>query len=163
MMRQPPISKTTWRRLIEDNEAAVRAGWAAPGVFATGIGPEYQRGSLGSLLYVGKSAGPCGKDVGSYHDQVARGLVSTKWMIATRNRSAFWQFVDMIVPTRRRIAWTNVCKMDRIGGQKPPTDAKWSDVADSCRSALTDGIESLAPHVIRLPTSGAYQVGGLCD
>ena len=56
-----PISPAAWSGLVEANEKAASAGWAARGVFATGIGPEYQRGAVGSLLYVGKSAGPWGR------------------------------------------------------------------------------------------------------
>jgi hypothetical protein len=47
-------------------------------------------------------------------------------MIELRNMSAFWQFADRIDPTRRRIAWTNICKMDRIGGKTPPKECEWA-------------------------------------
>src|ERR1700730_14447390 len=119
------ISESTWGRLLKANEESVQTGWANRGVFATGIGPDYQRGMAGSLLCVGKSAGPLAQAVGSCCDQAESSRASTEWMIERRNKSAFLQFIDKIDSTRRRIAWSNVCKMDRIGGQRPPTDANW--------------------------------------
>src|SRR3954452_2881997 len=121
-----PISEATWRRLTKANEEAVAAGWAEPGVFATGIGPKYSAGQTNSLLYVGKSAGPLGKAVGSCQDQRASARESRDWMTGRKNKSAFWQFVDRVDRTRETIAWTNVCKMDRKGGKRPPTEREWA-------------------------------------
>jgi hypothetical protein len=152
-----PISQAVWSRLVETNRRAVLAGWAAEGVFGTGIGPEYQRRGAGSLLYIGKSAGPLGHAVGSCNDQLASCAASTQWMVDRKNKSAFWQFVDKIDPTRRKIAWTNICKMDRKGGDRPPNESEWSQVSDACMAALADEIASLSPHVMVFATSGIYQ------
>jgi hypothetical protein len=152
-----PISGDVWSRLVEANARAAAAGWAAPGVFATGIGPEYRPGSPGSLLYVGKSAGPLGQAVGSCVDQAESSAASTAWMISRRNKSAFWQFAEKIDPTRRHIAWTNICKMDRVGGARPPSDGEWSQVADVCMAALHDEIHALKPQVTLFATSRLYQ------
>jgi hypothetical protein len=152
-----PISGTVWSRLVAANEQAVVAGWATRGVFATGIGPDYQPGSSRSLLYVGKSAGPLGQAVGSCADQAESGAASTEWMMSRRNKSSFWQFVEKIDPTRRHIAWTNICKMDRLGGARPPSDGEWSQVADVCMAALEDEMHALKPHVALFATSGLYQ------
>ena len=149
-----PISDETWRRLVAANQSS---DWAVSGVFATGVGPEYERGRSGSLLYVGKSAGPLGAAVGSSHDQDASGRASTDWMIGRKNKSAFWQFVDRIDRSRRRIAWTNVCKMDRIGGGRPPADAEFAQVAEPSVAALAQEIDALSPQVIVFATSGAYR------
>jgi hypothetical protein len=154
---EPPISPAVWKRLVESSQQAVSAGWAEEGVFATGIGPEYRRGVPGSLLYVGKSAGPLGHAVGSCTDQASSGLASMQWMVGRKNLSAFWQFVDKFDRTRRRIAWTNICKMDRQGGERPPSDAEWSQVSEVCIAALADEISSLLPQVTVLATSAAYQ------
>lgn len=105
-----PISAATWDSLVKKNCDAVTNGWAQQGVFGTGVGRNYRTG-LG-LLYIGKSAGPLGEKVGSGEGQASSCEASTEWMISKRNRSAFWQFVDKIDPTRQSIAWTNVCKMD---------------------------------------------------
>lgn len=119
-----PITDATWQRLVAANEEAVANGWAQPGIFGTGVGPDYRAGTSGSILYVGKSAGPRGSQVGSTHHQAASIDASTTWMIERRNKSAFWQMIDSIDRTRRTLAWTNVCKMDRQGGtdlQPKPT------------------------------------------
>ena len=78
-------------------------------------------------------------------------------MTGRRNLSAFWQFVDIIDPSRRRIAWTNICKMDRIGGKRPPSGREWSEVADISMAALAEEIESLSPKVIVFATSTTYK------
>jgi hypothetical protein len=152
-----PISDLTWKRLREANQAAVTAGWAQSGVFATGVGPEYAPGELGSLLYIGKSAGPLGNAVGSCDDQLVSGRASAKWMIDRQNKSAFWQFVDQIDRTRRTIAWTNLCKMDRIGGETPPSDRQWAQIAEPCIDAIADEMSALMPQVAVFATSGLYQ------
>jgi hypothetical protein len=158
-----PIAHATWQRLVEANRQAVLAGWATPGVFGTGVGPDYRADGAGGLLYVGKSAGPLGHAVGSCDDQVASGAASAAWMVGRNNKSAFWQFVDKIDLTRRSIAWTNICKMDRVGGQRPPNDSEWSQVSGACIAALADEIVFLAPKVTVFATSGFYQsdVSGL--
>ena len=109
------ISDETWAELVEINQ---RAGWASEGVFAPAMGPDFVRGQ--GLLYVGKSAGPLGSKVGSTYDQAGSSAASIDWMISKRNKSAFWQFVDNVDFQRLTISWTNLCKMDVRGGQRPP-------------------------------------------
>jgi hypothetical protein len=151
-----PISSGTWRRLVEANRCGVQRGWAEAGVFGPGIGPQYEPNGPASLLYVGKSAGPLGTAVGSVYDQAATIRASTEWMTGFRNKSAFWQMVDKVDPTRLRISWTNVCKMDQLGGQRPPSGAMWKEIADACMTGLAEEIGSLSPRVVLLATSGAY-------
>lgn len=154
MMNRLPISEETWRQLVACNQEAAEEGWASPGVFATGIGPEYDPGSKLALLYVGKSAGPLGTLVGSGRDQFASGVASTKWMIEKRNKSAFWQMLELLDPSRRRIAWTNVCKMDEVGGRRPPPAHRWQGISEPHQRALTEEIKYLSPRVILFATSG---------
>ncbi len=146
-----PISKVTWEALIARNKAS---SWAVAGVFATGVGPKYQLGS--GMLYVGKSAGPLGNLVGSGHDQTESGLASAHWMVSRANKSAFWQFIDRIDPTRTTIAWSNICKMDVVGGQRPPNGREWRQIADASMEALTEEINFLRPRVTVFATSGLY-------
>jgi len=80
-----PISPVVWDRLVEANQRSVLAGWAADGAFATGIGADYHRGCVGSLLYVGKSAGPLGSMVGSCSNQAERGRASSQRMFDRQN------------------------------------------------------------------------------
>ena len=148
-----PISYANWQRLTEANRMAVQNGWAAPGVFATGIGPDYRPGGF---LYVGKSAGPLAEAVGSGTDLAVSMEASTRWMIERRNLSAFWQFVDRIDRTRRSIAWTNVCKMDVRGGGRPPLGRQWQQVAESCMATLREELDVLAPKVVVFAISKAY-------
>jgi hypothetical protein len=147
------ISSDVWDRLTVENCRAREAGWAQLGVFGTGIGPEYRPGAPDSLLYVGKSAGPLGSLVGSVGDQALSSRASTEWMISRRNKSAFWQMVERFDPTRRNIAWTNLCKMDRTGGQQPPTSSEWRQIRDVCLQALKDEFLSLRPRVTLCVTS----------
>jgi hypothetical protein len=156
IIQLPIISEATWQLLIKANEDAVRNGWAQPGIFATGVGPEYKPGELGSLLYVGKSAGPLSDNVGSNLDQSESTQASTRWMIQLKNKSAFWQFVDQIDRTRRSIAWTNLCKMDRKGGKTPPSPRQWAQVHMPCIAALEEEIVALKPKVTVFATSGLY-------
>lgn len=148
-----PISPETWSRLVAENQRAHEAGWAQLGVFAAGIGPDYHPGSDGSLLYVGKSAGPLGSMVGSGVDQLLSARSSSEWMISRRNKSAFWQMAEGIDPTRHRVAWTNLCKMDRIGGRIPPKPYEWSQIREVCLKALAEEISSLCPKVVLFATS----------
>lgn len=152
-----PISPATWQRLVAENRAAVSQGWAQAGIFATGIGPGYQPGSKKSILYVGKSAGPRGDKVASSLEQAASVRASTKWMIERRNQSAFWQLIDKVDPTRCSIAWSNVCKMDRRGGGRPPSGEEWQQVADACLVALGEEINFLKPEIILFATSKTYR------
>jgi hypothetical protein len=158
-----PISTAAWERLVAANRRAVDAGWATEGVFATGIGPAYRPGSATSLLYVGKSAGPLGHAVGSCFTRGESIRASTEWMVQRKNQSAFSQFVDKIDSTRTTVAWTNICKMDRIGGQRPPSETEWRQVAVECIAALVDEIAALKPAVTVFATSGIYNsdVGSL--
>lgn len=153
-MARSPIAARTWKQLAECNRVAVKQGWASPGVFATGVGPEYDLTSDLALLYVGKSAGPLGTLVGSNTNQKASGAASTKWMVEKRNKSAFWKMVDLIDPSRRRIAWTNICKMDEVGGSRPPPAYRWPNIAQPHITALKEEIEFLRPRVILFVTSG---------
>lgn len=154
MTSRLPISDRTWRQLVACNQEAAKEGWASPGVFATGVGPDYDPKNKLALLYVGKSAGPLGTLVGSGGDQIASAAASTKWMIEKRNKSAFWQMVDLLDPSRRRIAWTNVCKMDEVGGNRPPPAHRWQGVSEPHQRALTEEIKYLSPRVILFATSG---------
>ncbi len=138
------IGPRTWQALVEANR---RSAWAERGVFATGIGPDYVSGSESGLLYVGKSAGPLGVAVGSGDDQIQSAVASTHWMVSRANRSAFWQLADKFDRTRRSIAWTNVCKMDRIGGQAPPNGREWASIAGISMTALAEEIEFLRPRM----------------
>ncbi|MGH6754337.1 MAG: hypothetical protein ACREDP_19445 [Bradyrhizobium sp.] len=105
------------------------------------------------LLYVGKSAGPLGGAVGSSTDQEASSNASTDWMMARANETAFWQFINPIAPTRRTLAWSNVCKMDQLGGRRPPTLGMWRSVAEVSVAALRDELTALSPHVALFVTS----------
>lgn len=154
MDRALPITAGTWKKLVDCNRISVDAGWASSGVFAPGIGPEYDPGSKLALHYVGKSAGPLGKLVASNHDQAASVFASTKWMVERRNKSAFWQMLDLIDPSRRKVAWTNICKMDEIGGSRPPPAHRWRGLSEPHFTALKEEIASLTPRVILFATSG---------
>ncbi|WP_192357681.1 hypothetical protein [Mesorhizobium mediterraneum] len=154
MMSRLPISDVTWKQLVQCNQRAVTEGWASPGVFATGIGPDYGLRKQLALLYVGKSAGPLGDRVGSNANQAMSVAASTKWMIEKRNKSAFWQMVDLIDPSRRHIAWTNICKMDELGGSRPPPMHRWQRIVEPHRMALKEEIAFLSPRVILFATSG---------
>ncbi len=153
------IKTSTWSELVKANAEAVDAGWAERGVFATGIGDRYK---AGGILYVGKSAGPLGTNVASglvLHENIA---ASTRWMLEKRNLSAFWQMIDRLDPTRRNIAWTNICKMDEKGGKRPPV-RYWPELAAVHIEALNDEIAALKPAMILMATSGfgAHDVRGL--
>jgi hypothetical protein len=152
-----PITPQTWQSLVQANQRAVAEGWAEPGVFAPGIGPEYRPGAAHSILYVGKNAGPLGAKVGSGFDQAASISASTQWMVQFRNRSPFWQFIDKLDPTRRRIAWTNVCKIDRRGGDRPPNGSQWREIAEVSIAALSEEIDALSPKLTIFATSEAYR------
>ncbi|MER8848546.1 hypothetical protein [Mesorhizobium australicum] len=153
MGRTLPITERTWKKLTDCNRFSVDAGWASSGVFAPGIGPEYDPDGRSALLYVGKSAGPLGSLVGSNHDQASSILASTKWMVERTNKSAFWQMLELIDPTRRKIAWTNICKMDEIGGSRPPSKQRWAGISSPHMMALQEEFEFLAPRVILFATS----------
>jgi hypothetical protein len=153
-----PISPAVWDRLVEANQRAVLAGWAADGVFATGIGSKYERGGNASLLYIGKSAGPKGALVGSCSDQARSGFASSQWMFNRENKgSPFWQFLEKIDEKRQRTAWTNICKMNREGGERPLAASEWSQISDACMAALGNEIAWLLPQVAVFTTSGIYQ------
>lgn len=141
------ITLDTWGQLTAENRKAHDLGWAQLGVFATGIGPDYVPGGRGSILYVGKSAGPLGSLVGSVADQLTSSRASSEWMVSRRNKSAFWQLAERFDATRRSLAWTNICKMDRIGGQVPPTYREWDQISGLCRQALREEIVTLRPSV----------------
>jgi hypothetical protein len=149
-----PISEATWQNLIQANRVAMAAGWATEGVFHTGLGADYHRGKLGRLLCVGKSPGPRRDDVGFSLDRVKSAQASANWMLNRENpRSHFWQFFEQIDPTRRTIAWTNVCKMD---DGSTPTDREFRQVAIASMNALAGEIIALLPHVTVFSTSGRY-------
>lgn len=149
-----PISPGTWDALVAANHRAHQAGWAAEAVFGTGIGPDYRPGGI---LWVGKSAGPLGSAVGSTHSQVESVAASTRWMVQRENRrSAFWQMAELLDPTRRSLAWTNLSKLDRVGGGIPPKAGEWPSIAAECKAAFVEEIESLRPGIIVLATSSIY-------
>lgn len=154
MHQEYPISSSTWNALVSANERAVQAGWAAPGIFGTGIGPSYRPGGI---LWVGKSAGPLGSVVGSTHSQAESMAASTAWMVQRRNRrSAFWQMAERLDSSRQTLAWTNISKMDRVGGNVPPKPQEWAMIAEECKAALIEEIESLKPGISVFATSGLY-------
>lgn len=153
-----PIWPSMWQRVVEANHAAVRAGWAEPTVFATGIGPDYPMTPGAALLCVGKSAGPLASKVGSSFNQATSHRAYTDWMIQRQNRrSAFWQAMEKIDPTRPSLAWTNVCKMDRRGGIRPPSGQEWAQVAAPCIDALREEILLVEPRVNLFATSDAHR------
>lgn len=154
MSSKLPITDTTWKVLADCNREAVKQGWASPGVFGTGVGPAYDSRNQLALLYVGKSAGPLGTLVGSSFSQTLSGAASTKWMVEKRNKSAFWQMADLIDPSRRYIAWTNICKMDQVGGSRPPSLRRWRGISEPHLRALREEIRALAPKVVIFATSG---------
>ncbi|KUM25653.1 hypothetical protein AU467_25400 [Mesorhizobium loti] len=55
------------------------------------------------------------------------------------------------------IAWTNVCKMDRLNVSSsdagPPSSNQWSMIADPCLRALSEEIHCLSPALILFATS----------
>jgi hypothetical protein len=151
------ICDQTWQSLMQANEDA-KEKWEARGIFAAGIGPSFKPGSRGSLLYVGKSAGPLHDRVRSCLDQEASARASAQWMINRCNKkSAFWHFADQITREREKIAWTNICKMDSGSGDRPPRKAMWDQIAKPCIAALKEEIRALRPHVTVFVTSGYCQ------
>lgn len=82
---------------------------------------------------------------------------SARWMIQRENRrSGFWQMAELLDPTRQSLAWTNLSKMDRIGGRKPPEPSEWASIAKECKTAFAEEIEHLRPGVTVLTTSSIY-------
>jgi hypothetical protein len=148
------ISEKTWAKLVDANRGAVNAGWASEGVFAPAVGPNFLQGQ--GLLYIGKSAGPLGSKVGSSYDQAVSIDASIDWMIAKKNKSAFWQFVDNI---------DFISKMDVIGEQRPPNHREWTSISSVSIQALREEIEFLIPKVTVFATSGLYggYISGLLD
>jgi hypothetical protein len=149
------IHSSTWQKLVELNENAARSRLVQHGVFAAGIGPGYVPGR--GLLYVGKSAGPLGRKVGSDHNQAESAVASAQWMLTRQNRSAFWQFADRIDSTREAIAWTNVCKMDVPNGGRPPRGPIWEMLRSACMDALQQEITRLDPRVVVFAIGNDYR------
>lgn len=157
----PTISEGTWKALVSANDRAVEAGWAAPGVFGTGVGPRYH---AGGILWVGKSAGPKGSLVGSTRSQSESMAASTAWMVNRENRkSQFWQMVEKLDPSRQSLGWTNMSKMDRVGGSEPPSVRQWAMIANESSAALVEEIDALKPGVIVMTTGdfAMEQVAGI--
>jgi len=152
------ITDSTWDSLTRACAAAVADGWATPGVFAAGVGPEYEIGSPTGVLYVGKSGGPLVESVGLCYDQNASATASRKWMLGRRNRSAFWVFADLL-EQRESLAWSNLAKIDTRRA-RPPSARQWQSISGACIMALTDEIECLAPGKIVFAIS-EYQVGAV--
>lgn len=150
-----PITSATWTALVTANRTA--SPWAERGIFATAIGPSFDKNPRASFLYVGKSAGPLGTSVGSEYDQATSGRASLDWMLGRRNPSAFWQLVDAIAVPREEMAWTNVCKMDVKGGGKPPRGASWETIANVSRTALAEELTFLKPRVALFVTGDDYR------
>ncbi|MBI2719023.1 MAG: hypothetical protein HY245_16295 [Rhizobiales bacterium] len=149
MQRKTTISVKNWNALVEMNCEAVRAGWAEAGVFATGIGPHVKPDGL---LYIGQSAGPLGADVGSDYEQSRSIAASTRWMVERLHpNSLFWHMADDLDPTRRNLAWTNVCKMDKRGGGEPPRKY-WPHLSSAHIAALHDEMDALQPRVLLFVT-----------
>lgn len=139
----PTITEPTWSNLARASAAAVAAGWATPGVFATAVGPDYERGSPDAVLYVGKSGGPLIDSVGLCDDQARSSAASCRWMLGRRNPSAFWVLADLVAQ-RESMAWSNLAKIDtRRAG--PPSARQWRSISDVCLAALTEEMECLSP------------------
>lgn len=151
------ISPDNWRAVVEANRKAVRLGWAAEGVFAPAIGPEFEIGGRRSILYVGKSAGPLGSRVGSEYDLAQSTMASLNWMLSRQNNSQFWQLAEQFDPARRSLAWSNVCKMDRVGGDEPPSPKQWNSIAECCEAVLAEEIEKLKPKLALFAISNHYR------
>jgi hypothetical protein len=77
-------------------------------------------------------------------------------MVTRQNKSAFWQFIEKLDPSRLTLAWSNVCKMDRKGGGIPPSQSQWTQVADVCIEALAEELDGLRPFVSIFATSNIY-------
>lgn len=152
-MSEPVLSLKTWRALVKANRGAP---WSRPGVFAPGIGPDYRPGSARSILVVGKSLGPKGRDLRLGHDQRRCADAAERWMIDRHNPSPFWQFVDRLDPTRRRIAWANVAKIDHDCDPETeeyhPTRERWRDIARPCTAALEEEFNALRPRAAIITT-----------
>jgi hypothetical protein len=164
-MNHNPISDTTWRNLIARKDAEVREGWAAPYVFAPAIGVHYSIGAPGSLLYVGKSAGPKGKEMGLVDDQSKSIKATSDWMreIETKNpNSNFWHFITRIDRTRESIAWTNVSKYDKKQSKPDeptqPDKEYWTRIRETCLTALREEITYFQPRLL-LFAIGDYRRG----
>ena len=139
-----PISETVWNKLVQRARSVTVRDWATNGVFATAVGPDYVAGSDESILYVGKAGGPLIDSVGLSSDYLSCSRAATNWMIERRNPSAFWQFADLLVSDRRKMAWSNLAKIDtRTAG--PPSPSQWRAIRTECIEALSDEIKSLRP------------------
>lgn len=149
------ISEDVWAELVESNRSAVRAGWAQPGVFAAAVGPDYRIGE--GFFYIGKSAGPLGSKIGSAYDQKESSAASVEWMIEKRNNSPFWKFAEKIDHSRKSVAWSNLCKMDKIEGDRPPDWREWPEVSSACMKAIAQEMRALRPKVTVFATSDLYK------
>ncbi|MFZ1813628.1 MAG: hypothetical protein WBO55_03890 [Rhizobiaceae bacterium] len=152
-----PISSSTWKELVQLGKRCTESGWAEEGIFAPAIGPNYTPGSKNSILFVGKSAGPLGGNVGSSSYLRSSILASTEWMLQRHNKRGFWVVPDEIDKHRRQFAWTNVCKIDQKGKSAPPQGAYWDLVRQPCLNALRDEIFTLKPMTIVFLISNTYQ------
>jgi hypothetical protein len=144
-MNQMPIKPETWKRLVDVKQ---RVNWAKHrGIFATAVSLQYPRGGQpGSLLYVGICSGPKCKKLGCCDDQTESSRATLTWMTDEDYRSAFWTFVEKIESNTRKIAWTNICKMDHENGRNP-TSGEFDQVADESMAALKEEMDYLKPHV----------------
>jgi hypothetical protein len=78
-------------------------------------------------------------------------------MVQRENRrSAFWQMAEQLDPTRTSLSWTNLSKMDRVGGAVPPNLREWASIARECTAAFVEEVQNLKPGVIVLATSDIY-------
>jgi len=138
------LKPETWRDLFLLSEDANSRGWAAPGVFATAVGPEYEVGAKDTLFYLGKAGGPLIGKVGISNDQQVAATAAVAWMVERRNPSAFWRFADLLGQGRTRIAWSNVAKID-TRTPRPPSEIEWRQIQEACMRALKEELEVLKP------------------
>ncbi|WP_156936361.1 hypothetical protein [Mesorhizobium sp. LNJC394B00] len=155
-----PISRKAWNGLAEAGKAAVANGWAADGVFSGAVGPDYRPGDLSSILCVGQSLGPAGPHVRINYHQGTSAENSLSWMLK-RERShpgsrAFWKLADRLDPSRRALAWTNVCKIEPTTAETP-MDGEWRQVASACCAALAEELVSLRPQVALFVTGSKFK------
>jgi hypothetical protein len=145
------ISPSSWKNLIE---VSTRVNWARPGVFATAESAEYKRGGSKSILYVGKSLGALGEELGLGLDQDRNAEIATKWMeewSENNSRSNFWHFAKEL-SALGPLAWTNVIKIDVPATEgrdrgKPPKRFQVEKIKCACVAALVDELRELRPKI----------------
>lgn len=139
----PIMSAQTWSKLISAAQRASESGWARNEVFSPCVGESF---IAGRIYFVGKAAGPLGKDVGWTLSQEECQNASYRWMVEFRNRRGFWRIVDAVDPSRRTIGWSNICKIDRADGNTPSL-VEWKTIEEVSMTALSEELFTLGPKV----------------